>query len=164
LFEENAAGPAQIDRFLEPSAPPAVRVWHAATLFGSDGEPLQAVDPGDPIESMPQTDMTGSRLRPQGAIGLNYAVIIVDGARTNGVGLAPIADYVAMAGLADLNLEAELGDDVTILRLFSAPANQRPAGLTSWDRSFLSALYHSEQDPRSLRADISGAMTHTASP
>src|SRR5262249_46327537 len=59
LFDENAAGPAQIARFLEPSTPPAVRVWHDATLFGTDGEPLVAVDPGDPIEPMPQTDMTG---------------------------------------------------------------------------------------------------------
>jgi hypothetical protein len=164
LFEENAAGPAQIDRFLEPSTPPPVRVWHDATLFGTDGEPLVAVDPGNPVESMPQTDMTGSRLRPQGALGLNYALIIVDGKRTNGAGLAAIADYVAMAGLVDLNLAAELGDDATILRLFSAPANQRPGGLTSLDRAFLSAAYHSEQDPRNLRADISGAMTQRVAP
>jgi hypothetical protein len=158
LFEENAAGPAQINRFVEPSTPAPVRVWHNATLFGADGKPLVPVDAGEPIEPLPQPYITGSRL-PHGVIGLNYAVIIVDGTRTNGAGLAAIADYVAMAGLAELNLGAELGDDQTILTLFTAPAVQRPPGLTAWDRAFLSALYHFEQSQRILRADLSGTMT-----
>jgi hypothetical protein len=64
-----------------------------------------------------------------------------------------------MVGLAELNLGAELGDDQTILTLFTAPAAQRPLGLTAWDRAFLNAVYHFEQSQRILRADISDTMT-----
>jgi hypothetical protein len=68
-----------------------------------------------------------------------------------------------MAGLAELNLGAELGDDQTILTLFTAPAAQRPPGLTAWDRAFLGALYHFQQSQRIVRADISGTMTQAVS-
>jgi hypothetical protein len=164
LFEANATAQAQINKFVEPDASPPVRVWHNATLFGPDGRTLVPVDAGEPIEAPPQTVLTGSRLTSQGVMGLNYALVIVDGTKTNHAGLASIADYLAMAGLAELNLGADVGDDPTILRLFSAPQNARPAGLTQWDRSFLSALYHAEQHPRILSAQIAGTMTQQVSP
>src|SRR5262249_53769948 len=123
LFEENAVNLAQVDRFVDPSTPAPVRVWHNATLFGADGEPLSRVDPGDPIEALPELEYTGSRLPSRGVIGLNFAAVIVDGTRTNGAGLAPLTDYIAMVGLADLDLGAAQESDPTILRLFSAPVD-----------------------------------------
>jgi hypothetical protein len=163
LFEENAANGAQIDRFVDPSTPSAVRVWHNATLFGTDGQPLVRVDPGDPIESLPESDYAGSRLPPRGVLGLNYAVVIVDGTKTNDAGLAPLTDYVAMAGLAELDLGADLGDDPTILRLFTAPTAARPTGLTAWDQAFLTALYRSAESPRSLRPELAATVAHDVS-
>jgi hypothetical protein len=163
LFEENAGSPAQIDRFVDPSTPGPVRVWHNATLFGTDGETLVRVDPGDPVESLPRMDYTGSRLTSPGVLGLNYAVVIVDGTKTNGAGLAPIADYVAMAGLAELDLAADLGNDPTILRLFTAPADARPASLTAWDQAFLTALYHTTEAPKNLRTQLATTVAHDVS-
>jgi hypothetical protein len=160
LFEENAASPAQIDRFVGPSTPAPVRVWHNATLFGTDGEPLVRVDPGDPVESFPHLEYTGSRLTSPGVVGLNFAVVIVDGTKTNGAGLAPIADYIAMAGLAELDLGAELGTDPTILRLFTAPADARPVGLTAWDQAFLTALYRTDESPKNLRTQLAASVSH----
>ena len=163
LFEENAANAAQIDRFVDPSTPGPVRVWHNATLFGTDGQPLGQVDPGDPIEALPHLEYTGSRLVSPGVIGLNFAAIIVDGTKTNSAGLAPLTDYIAMVGLADLDLGAELGGDPTILRLFTAPENARPAGLTAWDRAFLTALYRTDEMPKNLRAELATTVAHDVS-
>jgi len=163
LFEENAANTAQIDRFVDPSTAPPVRVWHNATLFGTDGEPLSRVDPGEPIESLPHMEYTGSRLISPGVIGLNFAVVIVDGAKTNSAGLAPLTDYIAMVGLADLDLGADVGSAPTILRLFNAPADARPAGLTAWDRAFLTALYRTEESPKNLRAELATSVAHDVS-
>jgi len=163
LFETNAVNSAQIDRFVDPSTPPPVRVWHNATLFGTDGEPLSRVDPGDPVEALPHLEYTGSRLTSPGVIGLNFAAVIVDGTKTNSAGLAPLTDYIAMVGLADLDLGAELGTDPTILRLFNAPADARPAGLTAWDRAFLTALYRTEQSPKNLRAELATTVAHDVS-
>ena len=164
MFETNTDGPSQISRFVDPSPAPAVRVWHAATLFASDGTPFVVVDPADPVESVPHTDDIWSMLTTRGTIGLNYAVVIIDGTKTNGAGLAPLADYAAMAGLAELDLGAQLGEDPTILKLFSESASARPVGLTSRDQSFLSALYHADQSTRNLRAQIAHTMAQNSSP
>ena len=163
LFEENASSQAQIDRFVDPSNPAPVRVWHNATLFGTDGETLIPVDPGDPVESLPPLDYTGSRLTSPGVIGLNFAVVIVDGTKTNGAGLAPLADYVAMAGLAELDLGADLRNDPTILRLFTVPADARPSGLTAWDQAFLGALYRTAESPKNLRTQLAASVAHDVS-
>jgi hypothetical protein len=93
-------------------------------------------------------------------VGLNFAVVIIDGTRANGAGIGQLADYAAMAGLADLDLTANVGNVPTILRLFNEPPDARPPGLTAWDQSFLNALYHSDEGPRSLRAQIADTMAH----
>jgi len=162
LFESNGSL-TQINRFVRPPNPGAVRVWHNATLFGTDGHPLVAVDPADPVEGVPHLDDTGSRLHSRAVVGLNYAVIIIDGRRANGAGLAPLADYAAMAGLAELDLGADLGHDPTILRLFTAAANDRPMGVTAWDQAFLGELYHSDQSSRNLRAQLAATVAHDVS-
>ena len=141
-----------------------MRVWHDATLFGSDGLSLIHVDQGDPVEPVPDFYNTGSRLPTQAAIGLNFALVIIDGKLANGAGLAQLADYAAMVGLADLDLDAEVGSVPTILRLFAEPPQQRPASLTAWDQAFLNALYHSEASPRSLRAQLAGTVGHVMAP
>lgn len=160
MFDTNATT-TQVRRFLNPPGPVAVRVWHDATLFGTDGQPLGNVNPGDPVESIPDVYNTGSRLTTQAAVGLNYAIVIIDGNLAKDAGLAQLADYAAMAGLADLDLEADAGSVPTILRLFTESPQQRPPGLTVWDQSFLSALYHSEDTSRNLRAELAGTVSHT---
>jgi hypothetical protein len=163
MFDTNASN-TQLRRFLNPPTPTAVRVWHDATLFGSDGLSLIPVNQGDPVEPLPDFDVTGSRLPTRGAIGLNFAVVIIDGKLAAGAGLAQLADYAAMVGLADLDLDAEVGPVPTILRLFAEAPQLRPAGLTAWDQAFLNALYHSEASPRSLRAQLAGSVVHVMAP
>jgi len=158
LFDSNATQ-SQVRAFLYPRSPGAVRVWHSATLFRSDGSTLIPVDPGDPVEPMPDRSQTGSRLPLQATAGLNFALVIIDGSKANGAGLGQLADYSAMAGLADLDLDADVGNVPTILRLFNEHSYARPLGLTAWDQTFLHALYHSNESPRNLRAAIAGSMT-----
>ncbi len=71
-----------------------------------------------------------------------------------------VADYVALAALADVDLDARTGDAPSILRLFDAPAPgaAAPEGLTDWDRAFLKALYHTPQNSRLQRGEIAGHM------
>jgi hypothetical protein len=159
MFDTNASD-GQVRRFLNPTTPTAVRVWHDATFFGSDGLSLIPVNQGDPVEPIPDLYNTGSRLPTRGAIGLNFALVIIDGKLANGAGLAQLADYAAMVGLADLNLDADVGNVPTILRLFAESPQQLAAGLTPWDQAFLNALYHSEASPRSLRAQLAGTVAH----
>ena len=78
--------------------------------------------------------------------------------------LGQLVDYAAMVGLADINLDADLGDVPSILRIFEEPAEARPAGLTHWDEAFLAALYHSDQATQTLRSQIAVKMSHDILP
>jgi hypothetical protein len=166
IFNRNASQ-AQIDRFVHPSNPAPVRVWHDALPYGRDGFPLIPLDPTSTNEPIPHVNFQydgGSRLSSEAVLGLDFALVLIDGRRTNGASLGQLADYAAMAGLADLNLQATLGDAPTILQLFYGPPSSGVAALSSWDQAFLGALYHSEQSSRSVRTQIADTMVRNISP
>ena len=78
--------------------------------------------------------------------------VIVDARLVEHVTLEEIADYVAMTGLSNVDLDADVGSAPTILRLFAS--SDRLAGLSLWDTAFLAALYQSDQHSRTQRHDI----------
>jgi len=46
-----------------------------------------------------------------------------------------------MAGLAEIRLDAKMGDAPSILQLFTAYGHTPPPGLSPWDQAFIKALY-----------------------
>ena len=64
--------------------------------------------------------------------------------------------------MAELRLDANLGDAPTILQLFSA--SQRRPGLTSWDQSFLKALYHTDQTDKMQLSEIKISIVRDIAP
>ena len=166
MFDRGASR-AQIERFLDPPSPAAVRVWHDAMPIGKDGFPLIPIDPTSPVEPMAYQNFQydgGSRLTAEAIPGLSFTLIIIDGTRAGGASLGQLADYAAMVGLADLGFGANVGEVPTILRLFSASGPAQPAGLTPWDQAFLGALYHADQSASNLRTQIAGAMVRNLTP
>jgi hypothetical protein len=91
-------------------------------------------------------------------------IIVVDIARIQRLSFGQLSDYVAMVGLAEIDLDDDVGDAPTILRLFTASSEVLPSGLTAWDQAFLSALYHSDQSSRAQRSQIAVSMLHEVSP
>ncbi len=85
-----------------------------------------------------------SRLRTQIRDDLVRSIIIVDVDRLGGANLVQLADYLALVALAQVDSEADTSAFPTILNLFDDPASA-PAGLTDWDRSYLTALYEHDQ-------------------
>jgi hypothetical protein len=70
-----------------------------------------------------------------------YALVLLDAAAVKGLTLNQIADYATMRALVHEPPSAmEAGTD-SILNLFDAPADARPAGLTQFDRALLAGLY-----------------------
>ena len=82
---------------------------------------------------------------------------IIDTHRTEHTALDQLADYVAMAGLTNVDLDADFGDAPSILRLFAPSAEKQPSGLSRWDTAFLKALYQSDQTSRARRFEIDRA-------
>jgi hypothetical protein len=151
------AGGSKIRAFLKSSSP--IRVWYNADLNTADGLPLTGHDGSDlgsvamgptmgggPLAGVPANDHAlGFRLKHDEVRGLSSAIVLVDSRRARGVSFGQLADYIALIGLAELRLDANVGDAPTILHLFSASGKTPPAGLSPWDQYFLKALYHTEQ-------------------
>lgn len=148
------AGGTQIRAFLNSSRP--VRVWYNADLSTAEGLPLTAHDGtaavatgtdmgGGVLQGVPANDHAlGFRLKHDEVRGLSSVIVLVDSRRARGVSFGQLADYVALIGLAELRLDAKVGEAPTILHLFSE-SDKAPPGLSPWDQYFLKALYHTEQ-------------------
>jgi hypothetical protein len=138
---------AQVRRFLDSSKTRPVRVWHS-------------IDRGR-VAGMRNGHFVPSNLRAEGSpfvwngvLGFHSVFAIID---ANRAGLAKedqLADYVAMAGLTNTDLAADIGTAPSILRLFDTPGETPPSGLSSWDLAFLKALYRSDQNSRAQLVDI----------
>lgn len=168
--------------------PRAVRIWHNADLVDSYGAPASTVylmDSGGGSNSGPHSNSTVGvstttvGVPAVGVMGLGttaprfqYSLVrtffngvaIVDRTRVVGFDWNQVADYVVMAGLTQVNSEADFGDAPTILRLFTVPEKDRLVGLSDWDRALLKELYKTDPVWRSQRFDVSARMTRDIAP
>ena len=88
----------------------------------------------------------------------------MDQRRLRGVTAGQLADYVAISGFAKLKPGASLGDARTILKLFDGSPQATPTGMTEWDRTFLKALYATEQKSQVQRGQIARSMVREIVP
>lgn len=155
LFGQQA--PAKVGRFIGQDRP--VRVWHNWSYAPADGT--------SPIESQqgPPTFVVkkDSRLVANAVKNGWGVVAVVDATRLQGVSTGQLADYVALTGLAEIKPEPETGAAPTILHLFDGPPSDAPATLSTWDQSFLAALYGSDQEYLRQRSVIATRMIRDVS-
>jgi hypothetical protein len=84
---------------------------------------------------------------------ISSVIEVIDASAMKGFKFGQMADYIAMAGLAKFNLDADYGTAPTILRLFKGTDDAKPSSLTDWDKAYLKALYHTRQSSR-LQTDL----------
>jgi hypothetical protein len=156
------AGATAIKRFIETPRP--VRVWHNTQREDANGVVLRGDDldvggaPGGAAVAI-NGRAADSRLERAAVTDLASVIMVVDTNRLQGLKVGQVADYVAMAGLAKLDLDADVTSAPTILRLFAAtPAAAAPEALTPWDEAFLKALYHTRQHSPAQRSMITRTM------
>ena len=127
-----------------------VRWWQISIPIDSESGGRAVRLPGDidPATGKPDAPeiqvFAASRLRTQVRDDLVRSIIIVDVDSLGGANLVQLADYLALVALAQVDAEADTAPYPTILNLFADPASA-PAGLTDWDRSYLTALYEHDQ-------------------
>ena len=146
------------EQFLQTSAP--VRVWYNMANVDFDG--AGAID-GDIVldgifRGVPSFKSHGNGVSQRTSFAvvpkLHNVIVVVDLEKIVGFAIAPLAEYIAMAGLTKVNLDATYAQTPTILRLFSAAESDRPGGLTGWDRSFIKAAYATDQFSRMQRVAV----------
>jgi hypothetical protein len=147
------------DKFLNTTD--AVRVWYNKLDVDFDG--AGARDTGEMLLDRVFTGVPGFRGPSNGnsprftytAIPtLQNVIVVVDLEKIVGYAIAPLAEYIAMAGLTQVDLDASYGETPTILRLFSVADKDRPEGLSTWDRSFIKAVYATDQRSRMQRVAV----------
>ena len=140
------ATPAQIRRFLESSGSRPIRVWRNIDRGRTAGTRMGHFVPSN-------NNAESSSFVRNAVLGFFSVFAIVDTNLVSHATLDQQVDYIAMLGLSNVDLDADIGGTPSILHLF-VPSSTPPAGLTSWDAAFLKALYQSDQSSRSQRHDI----------
>jgi hypothetical protein len=145
-FQPNASGtrsgPAALRTFVSSDA--AVRWWHISVPIHFDvftGETQVAVRlPGNspPGLFVYSRSQHASRIRDD----LVKVMVLVDVERLGPVTVDQLCDYLLMVAYAQIDPEGDTSTYETILNLFDDPM---VAGLTEWDRAYLTSLY--DYDP-----------------
>ena len=146
----------QIRQFLESSQSRPVRVWYNIDLGRKSGTRNGHFIPSN-------TRAESSAFVGNAAFDFLSVFAIINTHRTEHTTPDQLADYVAMAGLTRVDLDAGLGSAPSILRLFAASRENQPSGLSSWDAAFLKALYQSNPTSRTQRFDIAERVTQNIS-
>jgi hypothetical protein len=150
--------PSTVRQFLKGSPRP-VRAWYNTELVCGDGggTPQLQRGAGGGIEIQEQSSgcfIKDTRLQSNYVDTFSSVIVIVDADLIKGITLGQLTDYVALLGLTKMDVDANLGDAPTILRLFADSADAAPPNMSPWDRAFLNALYRTPQRYRHQRSTI----------
>ena len=85
--------------------------------------------------------MSNSRLTLTMQKNISSVIIVIDLPQMSGVKMGQMADYAAVVGLADINLDRTVDSAPSILRLFSDRAEAPLDGMSPWDQALLKSLY-----------------------
>jgi hypothetical protein len=149
---------AQLKTFLESSRP--VRIWYNAGTTSVDGANLvSAILDSSSFHARqfggPQgLDPVYNRLPSQYGSRLNASlvtrdilsvIVVIDAPKVHDLNFGQISDYIGMIGLAQINLDKDLGGAPSILNVFRNSGESRPMEMTVWDKALLHALYSTPQ-------------------
>ena len=134
----------RVEIFIETHRP--VSAWYNAHIGKGGGIPF-AVTTGTYGTTIENNHVDDSRLTRNDELDADSVLVIFDARRLQGLKLQQVADYALMVGLTEIDPDARFPDAPTILNLFEKGTPPQD-GMTGWDRSFLTAIYHS--DPTSV--------------
>jgi hypothetical protein len=143
LFRVQQSGAGALKRFLDKPRP--IRVWYNPIFEGARGNFIEYETMGGHDVPVSHAYNGGSRLEYQQVVTISSAVVVTDRTRLGKVNFGVLSDYIALVGLAQIDLDKDLGDAPTILRLFRDPNAGSPPGMTKWDQSLLHSLYSTSQ-------------------
>jgi hypothetical protein len=141
-------------RFIETPRP--IRVWYNANDMSSDSTAsstitsilaqsagAEAASASYPVFSQPST--LGSRLSHAVVRNLSDVIVVIDANQISKLNIGQLADYVGMISLAQIDLDKNLGEAPSILKVFNPDDAGAPLEMTPWDSALLTALYSTSQ-------------------
>jgi hypothetical protein len=149
MYGEEADQGSTAVREFNATAP--IRVWYNTEIYQIDGTPL-GTNEGRAGQSARATHLESNNYR-----ALSSVMAVVDTRLMKGVSFGQVAAYVAMVGLVQLHVKANVSEAPSILNLFNSGA-KAPLSLTAWDESFLKAAYLARVTDKQALAEIKTMM------
>src|SRR5580658_6342294 len=149
--------------------PRPVRVWYNHDFGSVTRDPVLSgsLQIGPDSWAIPSGGYPlGSKMNVRDVLAFASVAVIVDGRQIVGLEIRQITDYIAMAALTEVDLDAPLADAPTILRLFNARTGGQPLPeeLSAWDREFLHGLYGLTLDSVTQRSQLRDWMYRDLAP
>jgi hypothetical protein len=155
-------GIAPVKRFIETPRP--VRVWYNAGMTGgengnlftgmlAESSVLSGAFRDYPVFTEPS--FLGSRITYPVVRAIESAIVVVDSAQVSKLNIGQLVDYIGLTGLAEINLDKDLGEAPSILKVFAASeVAPQPLEMTAWDKALLQSLYATPQNNRLQLSEI----------
>lgn len=107
--------------------------------------------------------VTGNHIDDGARSGFNHIVIVVDTKKLAGHDFVPLADYIAMLALTQLNSLDTCQQLPSIVSIMAPNCDQKVEGLTEFDFAYLKGLYQMSAERKLLfeQNDIGDAMEET---
>ncbi len=153
-----------------PKEPGPATAWHITGSMSSDHIPTTVNHPGAtgvPGTYYVSSSMDASRLIPPRIPHFLAGVLVVEARSLSGLTTTQLADYAAMRLYATSDPTKLMPSASSILGILDAPMGTPiPLTLTTWDLSFLKALYRSDdrQFANRQRGQIEGMVKRDTSP
>jgi len=144
-----------VRRFIEKSRP--IRVWYNVGAVNISNEKIAglltaSVDAGLGTADYPivrEPSSGGSyHLKFPVERNIGSAIVVIDPAQVAQLKIGQFSDYIAMVSFAEINQDANLSANSTILNLFATLNATFPLEITRWDKALLRALYTSDHGAR----------------
>lgn len=157
-------GIAPVRKFIETPRP--VRVWYNAGITGAEQASLFSgmlqisnqtfINGMDyPVYATPSLN---TRLKYPVVRALTSAIVVVDSGKVSRLNMGQLVDYVGMIGFAEINLDNDVGEAPTILKVFAAAETPQPIEMSDWDRALLYSLYTTQQQSRTQLSNMQTSM------
>ncbi len=150
---------AEVQRVIETARP--VRVWLKVASTGVNGhyatDHSQALFAMSGQSSVPVLNWTDPTHLSASTARYIAGAAVVLGPQVGKVSLGQLAAYIALSTFAEVNPDADLGSEPSILTLFR-PGGAAPEGLSAADEAYLKALYRVQPNSLGQKAAIADHM------
>ena len=144
-----------VRRFIEKSRP--IRVWYNVGAINSSNEKISGLLAASVDAGLGTVDYPIVREPSSGASyhlkfpvkrNIGSTIVVIDPAQVAQLNIGQLSDYIAMISFAEINQDANLSANSTILNLFATLNATVPLEITRWDKALLRALYTSDHGAR----------------
>jgi hypothetical protein len=116
--------------------------------------------------TLPVTHVTASRINDGVVSGFNHILIVIDTTKLVGQKIVPLADYISMLALTQLNSLDACQQQPSIVNILAADCDHAGDGLTQFDLGYLQGLYRMSAGRFLMfqRNDIASVMADKVTP